>query len=574
MTLERKAGGAGAAALTVALAQGNFQVGNLAANQGRIAAFHGVANRLGADLLVLPELALSGYPPQDLLFDREFLARHDAALAHCAALTENGCALLMGGVRREGAVLHNAAFLFHAGRQLAVQDKRSLPNHGVFDERRYFSEGTTSEVMRLHGIGLGVLICEDAWVPHMARELAAGGADLLLCLNASPFETDKQSRREWIGKMRVHECALPLVYVNTVAAQDDLIFDGCSFVMDAQGQVTSRLAPFKEDFQLARFSFDGSKRGRLVPGPTAALAAPQRQDELAYSALVFALREFANRNGYQGAVLGLSGGMDSALCAAIAVDAFGADKVQALFLPSPFTSGASREDALACARRLGINCEEVPIEAGMQAFTSMAGAVPAALAGENQTRIRASLLLARARHRCRLLINTGNKSEIATGYTTMYGDLCGHYGPLKDVYKTMVYRLAAWRNTRGEPIPQRVFHKPPSAELHAGQRDDETLPPYPLLDAILEHLLEHELTADEIVARGHDRTMVRAVQNMLDAAQHKRHQAPPGPKITRKALANDRRYPITNGWYAQRLAAGKLAEEGSAGITEYENEPQ
>ncbi|MBV8633517.1 MAG: NAD+ synthase [Burkholderiaceae bacterium] len=539
--------------MSVVLAQGNFRVGHLQANAERIAAFHQLATKIGADLIVFPELALCGYPPQDLLFDRDFLARHDELLAQCAQLTQNGCTMLIGALKRDGDALYNSAFLFAEGQMLAVQDKRELPNSGVFDEKRYFRPGTAARPMNLHGVRLGVLLCEDAWTPQAAHEFAEAGADVLLCLNASPFETGKREERESICKMRALENDLPLLYLNLVGAQDDLVFDGSSFVMNGDGEVAARFAPLREDPQPVHLTRDNG-RWSMPPGTP---AEAMDEDELIYQTLVLALREFAGRNGYKGAVLGLSGGIDSALCAALAVDAFGAEQVETLFLPSPFTSQESREDAFACATRLGIACEEVSIEPGMHAFARMMGAMPKVVLEENQTRLRASLLLARARRSGRLLINTGNKSEMATGYTTMYGDLCGHYAPLKDVYKTLVYRLAVWRINKGAPIPERILHKPPSAELAPGQRDDDVLPPYPVLDAILEQLLEQNLTIAEIAACGHERTTVQEVQRLLDAAQHKRHQAPPGPKITRKALANERRYPISNGWYVERSVAGK-----------------
>ncbi|HEX8955086.1 MAG TPA: NAD+ synthase [Burkholderiaceae bacterium] len=536
------------ATFTIALAQGNFRVGSLRANTERIAAYHRAATRIHADLVVFPEMALSGYPPQDLLFDRDFLDSHDERLAQCAQLTRDGCAMLLGAVRREGERLHNSAFLYAGGEMIGTQDKRALPNHGVFDEKRYFQAGTASHVLRLGEIKLGVLICEDIWSPLAAGELAAAGAEVLICLNASPFESGKQNEREETCKARVRECGLPLLYLNLVAVEDDLIFDGGSFVIGADGQLAARLAALREDVQAIRLVRD---QGRWVV-PQSVPAPPLPEDQLTYQALVLALREFASRNGYVGAVLGMSGGIDSALCAAIAADAFGPGRVEALFLPSPITSGESREDAFACAGRLGIACEEIPIEAGMRAFAAMAGPITDAILQENQTRLRASLLLARARKTARLLINTGNKSEMAAGYTTIYGDLCGDYSPLKDVYKTRVYRLAAWRNGAGAPIPQRIFDKPPSAELAPGQRDEDQLPPYPVLDAILELLLEQGLAASQIVARGYERPLVDEVQGKLDAAQRKRHQAPPGPKITRKALAKERRYPISNGWRVER----------------------
>ncbi len=543
-----------ASTLTVALAQGSFRVGNLTANRERIAAFHRLASRANADLIVFPELALSGYPPQDLLFDRDFLARHEALLEQCVELTRDGCAILLGAVRRDGGMLRNSAFLCSGGQVAAIQDKCNLPNEGVFDEKRYYVAGEQSQVMALGDFRLGILICEDAWTPRAARAFADAGAEILLCLNASPFEMEKRTQREGICKMRVQECGLPLVYLNLAAAQDDLIFDGCSFVMNAEGEVTDRLAAFREDFHLVRFV--RNENGLLLH--SGANPEAPGEDEMAYRALVFGLREFANANGYRGAVLGLSGGIDSALAAAIAVDAFGAGRIEALFLPSPVTSPESREDAMACAAQLGIVCDDIAIDAGMRAFADMAGPMPDTALEENQTRIRANLLLARARKSGKLLLNTGNKSELATGYTTIYGDLCGHYAPLKDVYKTHVYRLAAWRNASGAPIPQRIFDKAPSAELKPGQRDEDVLPAYPVLDSILECILERGLTVGEIVEQGHERNMVLEVHRMLDAAEYKRRQAPPGPKITRKALAHERRYPISNGWYVERGTAGKV----------------
>ncbi|HEY8024916.1 MAG TPA: NAD+ synthase [Burkholderiaceae bacterium] len=542
--------------LSIALIQGSFAAGNIAANVARIAAFHRMATIANADMVVFPEMAITGYPPEDLLFQEVFMQRSSAALLECAKLTQHGPAILIGGLWHDGGRLYNAVFLLEDGAIVARQAKHRLPNFGVFDEQRYFTSGALPSSIHWRGLRLGVLICEDMWHVETARALKADGAQLLICINASPFEIGKPATRANIAAARAMETDLALCYVNLVGGQDELVFDGGSFAMNAQGEVCSRLAHFREDFAVLTFERQGA---RVVPLPQPSPApAHMAELEMLYRALVLGLRDFVGKNGFAGVVLGLSGGIDSAMAAAIAVDALGQSKVRALMLPSPFTSQESVEDAADCAQRLGIRLDTIPITAGIAAFSAMMaasfdGVIPDTIIGDIQPRMRAAILMAISRKDNLLLLNTGNKSEMATGYTTLYGDMCGHFGVLKDVYKTSVVELAQWRNGQHEVIPARVLSKAPSAELLSGQIDQDTLPPYAILDQVLYRLIEQGQGVDLLVESGFERDLVEKICGMLYGAEYKRRQAPPGPKVSTMSFWRDRRYPISNGWFVEQL---------------------
>jgi NAD+ synthase (glutamine-hydrolysing) len=527
------------------------------------------AGARGAQLVVFPELALSGYPPEDLLFHRGLRAQVEQALDNLEAAIATGPelpAVLLGYPEYEGQQgaprIYNAASLLHRGSPRANYRKICLPNYRVFDEKRYFTAGNAAKVVELHGFRIGLLVCEDIWEPEPARAAQAAGAELLVIINASPYEQHKQRERETLLRSRVDEVRLPVVYVNLVGGQDELVFDGNSFVMDAAGKVVLRAQPFEEASPLIEFRRDAA--GRAVPHTTAAdVIAPElRTEESVYRALVLGVRDYVGKHAFPGVIMGLSGGVDSSLTLAIAVDALGADRVQVVMMPSRYTSQMSRDDAEAQARTLGVAYSVISIE---DMFAATLAALAAQFAGrkpdtteENiQARCRGLLLMAISNKTGRMLLTTGNKSEMAVGYATLYGDMNGGFAPIKDCSKLLVYRLAKYRNelcrTRGEyggadMIPARVIEREPSAELRHDQKDTDSLPPYEVLDAILEAFIEEDLSVDEIVARGFDRAVVGRVLDMVKRNEYKRRQAPPGIRVSGRAFGRDWRYPITSGY--------------------------
>src|SRR5690242_11323870 len=497
----------------IALAQLNLLVGDVRGNAAKvIARARRARSDLGADLVVYPELTLSGYPPEDLLFHRGFRRQIEAGLKQlCAELHD--VPVLVGFPEYAGGVIYNSAALITGGEVAAVHRKAELPNYKVFDEKRYFQSGSQATLTDCRGLRTGVLVCEDIWEPHSVQLACADGAQLLVVINASPYEIHKQREREEIARARIREAGLPLVYVNLVGGQDELVFDGNSFVMDAAGQVVMRAPPFAEGTWIAEFSRDS--RGRAVP-VAGAVSAELSDEASVYSALVLGVRDYVDKHGFPGVVMGLSGGVDSALTLAIAVDALGHERVQAVMMPSRYTSPMSLEDAQQQAQLLKVNYSVLPIE-GMFAATlatlseEFAGR-PADATEENiQSRCRMLLLMALSNKTGRMLLTTGNKSEMAVGYATLYGDMAGGFAPIKDCSKMLVYRLANYRNSRGRVIPARVIEREPSAELRAGQKDSDTLPPYEILDPILEAFIEEDLSVDEIEARGFDRATVARV---------------------------------------------------------------
>jgi NAD+ synthase len=545
--------------LRIALAQMNPHEGALRANAAKIRALRAEAAAQGADLLVTPEFSIAGYPPEDLVLKPAFRAMCEAEIEALAAETaDGGPGLVVGGPWAEGGKLYNAAFLLDGGRIVARRAKHELPNYGVFDDKRVFDAGPAPGPVVFRGVRLGLMICEDWWFPAVCETLSESGAELLLAINGSPFEVDKGEARIDLAVARVVETGLPFVFLNQIGGQDELVFDGASFVLNADRTPALRLPSFVETLAITDWTREGGE-WRCAPQP---LARPLGHEAQIYAAMMLGLRDYVDKNGFPGVVLGLSGGIDSALSAAVAADALGPERVRAVMLPSPYTSTESLEDAAACARLLGIRYETVPIGPAMEAFHGMLaplfGNRPPDITEENiQSRIRGVTLMALSNKFGEMLLTTGNKSEMSTGYATIYGDMCGGYSVLKDVYKTDVFAVSRWRNAHlpqgargpaGPVMPERVITKPPSAELKPGQKDQDTLPPYEVLDAILKGLVEEELGVDELVARGHERALVLRVWRMLDRAEYKRRQAPPGVKIGRRAFGRDRRYPITNGF--------------------------
>jgi NAD+ synthase len=545
--------------LAIALAQINPTVGDVGGNVERLRSALAEAANRGADLVVAGELAVSGYPPEDMVLKRAF---QDAVEAGVAALAKDtaggGPALIAGAPWRVKGKLFNAALLLDKGEIAGVQLKHQLPNYGVFDEKRVFAEGPLPGPVPFRGVRLGLMVCEDMWFPDVTECLDESGAEMLVVINGSPFETDKHDDRLSLAVARVVESGLPLIYVNQVGGQDELVFDGASFVLGRDKHYRAKAHSWREEILLTSWSrADGGwscEQAEVAPEPALS--------DSIYRALVLGLRDYVGKNGFPGVLIGLSGGIDSALTAVVAVDALGPDRVHGVMMPSPYTSRESVEDATAVANRLGIKFDTISIEPAMKTFDAMLKDVFAGKAADEteeniQARARGMTLMALSNKFGFMVVSTGNKSEMSVGYATLYGDMCGGYSVLKDVYKTTVFELTRWRNAhlpegakgpKGEAIPERVITKPPSAELKPNQTDQDTLPPYNQLDAILECLIEEEMSVDQIAAKGIDRATAARVWRMVDRAEYKRRQAPPGVKITRRAFGRDRRYPITNGF--------------------------
>lgn len=543
--------------LRLALAQFDFPVGAVAANADRVRALMREAAAGGADLLVCPELALSGYPPEDLLLRPSFLAACGVELDALARGTDE-LAAVVGFPHSEG-VTYNAAALLHGGRIVQVAHKCALPNYGVFDDKRWFEPGHAVTVTSLGDVRAGILICEDAWQPEPAAAAARAGAELLIVVNASPFDADKQTVREAVLAARARETGCAIAYLNMVGGQDDVVYDGASLLVDGKGSIVARAPAFVDTLLWAEF--DSTARAwQADDWPAAPDTRPQAT---LYAALVRGVRDYVHKNGFEGVLLGLSGGVDSALTLAIAVDALGADKVTAVMLPSRYTSALSLREAQAQARALDVEYFDLAIGDACDAFTATlepaCGELGDLVTQNLQARSRGVLLMALSNQTGKLLLTTGNKSEMAVGYATLYGDMCGGYAPLKDVYKTQVYALAKWRNESGTMdegranrqeavIPPAVIERAPSAELRADQTDQDSLPPYDVLDGILKRCIEGAASQAEIVAAGYAADDVRRVVRMLYAAEFKRRQAAPGPRVSSCAFGRERRYPISNAW--------------------------
>jgi len=535
--------------LRIALAQLDLLVGDVHGNAARVVNTARQARAdLGADLVLFPELSLSGYPPEDLLFHRGFRRQIESGLAKVREVQD--ISVMVGFPEYAGTAIYNSAALISGGMAAAIHRKAELPNYKVFDEKRYFQPGAQPSVADVQGFRCGLLVCEDIWEPEAAQLARADGAELLLVINASPYEIHKQREREAVARARVLDVGLPLAYVNLVGGQDELIFDGNSFVMSADGAVVMRAPAFREGTYAVDFVREG--RGGVVPQP--GNVEPELSDEASvYGALVVGVRDYVNKHGFPGVVMGLSGGIDSALTLAIAVDALGADRVHAVMMPSRYTSSMSLDDAKEQAQLLGVKYSLLSIESMFEATLAtlkneFAGRPPDAAEENIQSRCRMLLLMGISNKTGKMLLTTGNKSEMAVGYATLYGDMAGGFAPIKDCSKMLVYRLAAYRNGGGRVIPQRVIDRPPSAELRPDQKDSDSLPPYEVLDAILEAFIEEDLSVDEIEARGFDRATVGRVLDMVKRNEYKRRQAPPGVRVSRRAFGRDWRYPITNGY--------------------------
>ena len=550
------------AQLTITLAQLNPTVGDVEGNAAKARAARAQAKADGADLMVLPELFISGYPPEDLVLKPAFQSACRAAVEALARETaDGGPAMLVGSPWVEDDKLYNACVLLDSGRVAAIRFKANLPNYGVFDEKRLFARGPAAGPLTIRGVRVGVPICEDIWLEesedyeNVVECLAETGAEILVVPNGSPYARDKGDIRLSIAVARVTESSLPLVYLNQVGGQDELVFDGASFVLNGDLSVAAQLPAFEESVTTLRWT--KSEAGWRCAGPIATILEGDKAD---YAACVLGLRDYVRKNGFPGVLMGISGGIDSALCAAIAVDALGAERVRGVMLPFRFTAQVSQDDAAKLARSLGIRYEVLPIADAVNGFEKiLAGAfagLPRDITEENlQARARGTLLMAISNKTGAMVVTTGNKSEMSVGYATLYGDMNGGFNPIKDIYKTEVFRLSALRNSwtpegalgpSGEVIPPNIITRPPTAELRENQTDQDSLPPYDMLDAILERLVEREEPLASIVAAGFDREVVARIDRLLNIAEYKRRQAAPGVKVTHKNFGRDRRYPITN----------------------------
>jgi NAD+ synthase (glutamine-hydrolysing) len=528
--------------MKLALAQLNLVVGDIAGNTARLLAAAREAHAAGAELLVTPEMSICGYPAEDLVVRRDFAAACMGAVERLAADAPPELALIVGYPERGEAGVYNAAAVLRGGRIETVYRKYHLPNRSVFDEQRVFARGDAACVFRCGDMKFGLNICGDVWEPGPATRALEAGADWLLVPNASPYHLNKERERVAVTRARQVETGLPIVYANLVGGQDELVFDGASFVLDAEGEVAAQCPAWQEGLYYLDIDRDTCR------GPEHVLP---DEDAAVYDALVMAVRDYVGKNGFKGVHLGLSGGIDSALTLVIAADAIGADKVHAVMMPSDYTASISVDDSRDMAQRLGVHYAEIAIRPIFDAFVAQlagefAGRAPDTTEENLQARTRGTLLMALSNKLGTLVLTTGNKSEMGTGYATLYGDMAGGFAVLKDVAKTRVYRLANYRNGLSAVIPQRIIDRPPSAELRPDQTDQDSLPPYDVLDAILEAYVEHDLPAADIVAQGHDAATVKKVIRMVDFAEYKRRQAPPGPRITPRNFGKDRRYPITS----------------------------
>ncbi len=537
-----------AAPLRLLLAQYDLCVGDIDGNAARVLEAARAGAAAGADLVLLPELALAGYPPEDLLFHSGFRRQVRSALEQLAR-TAPPVDVLLGYPEYHGREIFNSAALIRGGRVCANHRKQVLPNYKVFDEKRYFTAGQAPTLVDVKGARVALLVCEDIWEAEPARAAAAAGAEALIVINASPYQLHKQRERETVAGERVREVALPLVYLNLVGGQDELVFDGNSFAMRADGGISQRLPAWREATGLVELE---RVDGKLVP-VAGAIEAEQTEEQSVYEALALGVRDYVNKHRFPGVVMGLSGGVDSALTLEVAVDALGPGRVHAVMMPSRYTSQMSRDDARHQARTLGVEYSEISIEGMFEATLAalrdaFAGRAPDTTEENIQSRCRGVLLMAISNKTGAMLLTTGNKSEMAVGYATLYGDMAGGFAPIKDCSKMMVYRLAHYRNRRGGAIPTRVIERPPSAELRAEQKDTDSLPPYDVLDPILEAFIEEDLSVEEIAARGFDRATVGRVLEMVKRNEYKRRQAPPGIRISGRAFGRDWRYPITSGY--------------------------
>lgn len=542
----------------ISLAQVNPTVGAIAANQQLVMTYYDQAKTAGSDLVIFPEMVLVGYPAEDLVRKKAFTNKALKAIEELAIATKAGPAMIVGAPYRDGEKLYNTSFLIADGEIAVKRYKYHLPNYGVFDEKRVFDAGPLPEPVDFMGMRLGMMTCEDMWFPDVSEHLAAAGADVLIAPHGSPYQIQKLDERVLHARKRVDETKLPLIMNNLIGGQDELVFDGASFVLNCQAVTVAQMPAFEEHLTHTQWS---KKDGKWCPedGEKAALLSG---DAELYQALMLALRDYVNKNRFPGVLVGLSGGVDSALTVALAVDALGADRVHSVMMPSRYTSQESLDDARDCADALSIRLDSIAIEPMVAAFDAalsplFEGLDPDTTEENIQARIRGINLMALSNKFGHMVVATGNKSEFSVGYSTLYGDLCGGFAALKDLYKVKVFDLCRWRNEyqpvgglgpAGVVIPDNIISKPPTAELREDQKDEDSLPPYEVLDAILTALVEDDLSVAEIVDQGFDPATVKRIEHLLYIAEYKRRQAPPGVKLTRRQFNRDRRYPITNGF--------------------------
>ena len=535
--------------ILIALAQLDLCVGDISGNFERIvASIQRARKQHQADVIVFPELALTGYPPEDLLY-RPGFHRQVAEALHNLCTHAQGADIVIGHPSRHTDRIYNSCSLLRSGKILHTYHKQCLPNYGVFDEKRYFHPGDKNCIFDLKAVPTALSICEDVWEKHVCRQAAAAGAQLMLNINASPYHIDKSSLREEILRQRVSESGLNIIYLNLVGGQDELVFDGGSLAMNKRGVVDFHAPQFEEGLYLIEFS---ARQDHFLPAPDIAPRAMSREESI-YRALVLGVRDYARKNGFTGAIVGLSGGIDSALTLCIAVDALGHENVEAIMMASRYTSAMSIEDAGSIAAGLNVKLHHLSIEPPFTAFTAclqpLFAGLPNDTTEENiQARCRGVILMAISNKTGKLVLTTGNKSELAVGYATLYGDMAGGFAPLKDISKTLVYALSQWRNRQARVIPQRVIDRPPTAELRANQLDQDTLPPYAILDPVLERYIELDQSPEDIVRAGFDGETVKKIVRMVDHNEYKRRQAAPGVRITQRAFGRDRRYPVTSGY--------------------------
>lgn len=536
--------------LNLVLAQLNFMVGDITGNTRCIIDNARRARAdYGADMVIFPELALTGYPPEDLLHRPAFQKRVADAIHQLCEATRD-VDVIVGHPHYQDGRIYNSCSILRAGKILHTYHKQCLPNYGVFDEKRYFHPGTDACVFDAHGVPVALSVCEDIWEAGVCRQAAAAGAKLMININASPYHMDKIRQREQLLRQRTGESGLHIVYVNLIGGQDELVFDGGSLAMDNAGKAYYCAPLFEEGLFPVKFILHN---GDCFQPATKATPSGMAPEEVVYKALVTGVRDYTRKNGFAGAIVGLSGGIDSALTLCIAVDALGRDNVQAVMMSSRYTSSMSIEDASTLAAALQVELHHLTIEPPFSAFLDCLQPLFAGLAADSteeniQARCRGVLLMAISNKTGKLVLTTGNKSEIAVGYATLYGDMAGGFAPLKDITKTMVYALGRWRNSQEQIIPDRIFDRPPSAELRDNQQDQDTLPPYEILDPILERYIERDLSPEEIIRDGFEPETVKKVIGMVDHNEYKRRQAAPGVRVTRRAFGRDRRYPITSGY--------------------------